>query len=51
MVAFIHPRSLVDVPRMGRRRLDSTGSGYGQVAVCCEHGKESSVSIKYGAFS
>jgi hypothetical protein len=28
--------------------LDSSGSGYGEVAGCCEHGDEPSGSKEYG---
>jgi hypothetical protein len=35
---------------MGRRGLDSSGSGQGPVAGCCEHGNEPSGSIKGGEF-
>jgi hypothetical protein len=31
---------------MGMRGLDSSGSGYGQVASCSEHGNQSSDSLK-----
>ena len=31
-------------------RVDRSGSGWGQVAGCCERGNEPSVSIKYGEF-
>jgi hypothetical protein len=30
--------------------LDSSGSGYGPVAACCEHGNDTSGSIKGGEF-
>jgi hypothetical protein len=36
--------------RVGGCGLDSSGSGYGPVAGCCEHGNEPSGSIKVGAF-
>jgi hypothetical protein len=35
---------------VGRRGLDSSGSGYGPVAGSCEHGNEPSGSIKVGEF-
>jgi hypothetical protein len=35
---------------MGGRVLDSYGAGQGQVAGCCEHGNEPSLSIKAGEF-
>jgi hypothetical protein len=31
---------------VGKRELDSSGSGQGQLASCCEHGNESSGCIK-----
>jgi hypothetical protein len=31
-------------------RLDSSGSGYGQVANCCECSNETSGSTKFGEF-
>jgi hypothetical protein len=34
----------------GMRRVDLSGSGYEQVAGCCEYGKEASVSINAGNF-
>jgi len=35
---------------MVRFELDCTGSGYRQVAGCCEIGNEPSGSIKFGEF-
>jgi hypothetical protein len=35
---------------VGRFELDSSGSGYGPHAGSCEHGNESSGSIKGGEF-
>jgi hypothetical protein len=35
---------------MGRCGLDSSGSGYGQVTGCCEHGNEHLCSIKDAEF-
>ena len=35
---------------MGQCRLDLSGLGQGEVAGCCEHSHESSVSIKFGEF-
>jgi len=32
------------------RRLNSCGSGWGQVAGCCEYGNEPSCAIKCGEF-
>jgi len=32
---------------MGRRGLDQSGSGYGQVAGCCEYGTERSDPMKW----
>jgi hypothetical protein len=36
--------------RLGKCELDSSGSGYGPVAVSCEHGNEPSSSIRGGEF-
>jgi hypothetical protein len=35
---------------MGKCGLDASGSGYGLVAGCCEHGNEAVGSIKGGEF-
>jgi hypothetical protein len=35
---------------VGRCGLDSSGSGQGQVAGCCEYGNEPSGSMKGGTF-
>jgi hypothetical protein len=36
--------------KLGEHGLDRSGSGYGQVAGCCECGNEPSVSIKCRKF-
>jgi hypothetical protein len=36
--------------RAGENGVDSSGSGWGQVAGCCESGNEHSSSIKCGKF-
>jgi hypothetical protein len=35
---------------LGRGGLDASGSGWGPVADCCEHGNEPSGSMKGGEF-
>jgi len=30
--------------------IDISGSGYGEITGCCEHGNEPPVSIKHGKF-
>jgi hypothetical protein len=35
---------------MGKCGLDSTGSGWGPVVGCCEHGNEPSGSVRGGEF-